>query len=119
VPQPRPGVAVPNSETDLTLAGQYKSTKEVVEPEKPVCLNVYFEGGYTSEYMFRGTNLMPDSDGGGFLSGQLSKWGFTLGAWGINQFGTASAPGWSMGESGGGGAVSFPVPIVGNSMVTF
>jgi hypothetical protein len=102
-PPSRPGVAVPNSESDLTLAGEYKSPKEVVEQEKPVCLNVYFEGGYTSEYIFRGTNLMPDSDGGGFLSAQLSKWGFTLGAWGINQFGTASAPGWAMGESGGGG----------------
>jgi hypothetical protein len=102
-PPSRPGVAVPNSESDLTMAGESKSTKEVVEQEKPVCLNVYFEGGYTSEYMFRGTNLMPDSDGGGFLQAQLSKWGFTIGAWGINQFGTASAPGWAMGESGGGG----------------
>jgi hypothetical protein len=110
VPPPHPGVAVPNSESDLTLAGQYKSTKEVVEQEKPICLNVYFEGGYQSEYMFRGTNLMPDSDGGGFLSAQLSKWGFTIGAWGINQFGTASAPGWAMGESGGGGSATIFVP---------
>lgn len=114
VPPSRPAAALPNSDSDLTLAGQYKSTKEVVEQEKPVCLNVYFEGGYTSEYMFRGTNLMPDSDGGGFLSAQLSKWGFTLGAWGINQFGTARAPGWSMGESGGGstafGSITLPFP---------
>src|SRR5438874_7593387 len=110
VPPPHPGVAVPNSESDLTMAGESKSTKAVVEQEKPVCLNIYFEGGYTSEYMFRGTNLMPDSDGGGFLSAQLSKWGFTLGAWGINQFGTASAPGWAIGESGGGGSVNFPIP---------
>jgi hypothetical protein len=104
LPSSHPGVAVPNSENDLTMAGEYKSNKEVVQQEKPVCFNVYFEGGYTSEYMFRGTDLMPDSDGGGFLSAQLSKWGFTLGAWGINQFGTASAPSWSMGESGGGAA---------------
>ena len=54
VPPPHPGVAVPNSESDLTMAGESKSTKAVVEQEKPVCLNIYFEGGYTSEYMFRG-----------------------------------------------------------------
>jgi len=115
VPPSHPGVAVPNSESDLTMAGEYKSNKAVVEQEKPVCLNIYFEGGYTSEYMFRGTNLMPDSDGGGFLQAQLSKWGFTLGVWDINQFGTASAPGWSVGESGGGGGgtlsiLNFPLP---------
>src|SRR5438132_695273 len=115
VPLSRPAVAVPNSDTDLTMAGEYKSTKEVVEQEKPVCYNWYAEGGYTSEYIFRGTNLMPDSDGGGFLGAQVSRWGFTLGVWGIHQFGTAHAPGWSLGESGGGGAapglgITVPAP---------
>jgi len=104
LPPSRPAAAVPNSDSDLTLAGQYKSTKQVVEQEKPVCFNWYAEGGYTSEYIFRGTNLMPDSDGGGFLGAQVSRWGFTLGVWGIHQFGTAEAPSWSMGESGGGAA---------------
>ena len=32
VPPPHPGVAVPNSESDLTMAGESKSTKAVVEP---------------------------------------------------------------------------------------
>jgi len=104
VPPSRPSVAIPNSDRDLTMAGEYKSTKQVVEQEKPTCFNWYAEGGYTSEYIFRGTNLMPDSDGGGFLGAQVSRWGFTLGLWGIHQFGTASAPSWSMGESGGGGS---------------
>src|SRR5690349_5628982 len=106
VPLSRPAVAVPNSDSDLnlTMGGEYKSTKEVAEQERPVCYNWYAEGGYTSEYIFRGTNLMPDSDGGGFLAAQVSRWGFTLGVWGIHQFGTAQAPSWSMGESGGGGS---------------
>jgi hypothetical protein len=106
-----PFAASPNSDSDLAMAGQYKSTKQVVEQEKPVCFNWYAEGGYTSEYIFRGTNLMPDSDGGGFLGAQLSRWGFTLGIWGIHQFGTARAPSWSMGEGGGSG--SGPFSIVG------
>jgi len=115
VPPSHPAVAVPSSDSDLTMAGEYKSTKEVVEQEKPVCYNWYAEGGYTSEYIFRGTNLMPDSDGGGFLGAQVSRWGFTLGVWGIHQFGTAEAPSWSMGESGGGGTgvCSFVNPVTG------
>lgn len=107
VPPSRPAAAFPNSDSDLTMAGQYKSTKEVVGQEKPVCFNWYAEGGYTSEYIFRGTNLMPDSDGGGFLGGQVSRWGFTLGVWGIHQFGTAQSPSWSMGESGGASSMAF------------
>jgi len=107
VPSSRPAVALPNSDSDLTMAGEYKSTKAVVEQEKPVCdFNFSLDGGYYSEYIFRGTNLMPDSDGGGFLGVQLSTWGFTLGAWGIDQFGTARAPGWAIGESGGGGSAT-------------
>ena len=109
VPLSRPAPLIPNSDTDLTMGGEYKSTKEVVQQEKPVCYNWYAEGGYTSEYIFRGTNLMPDSDGGGFLGAQVSRWGFTLGVWGIHQFGTARAPSWSMGESGGGGAGLFSI----------
>src|SRR5439155_11101883 len=115
VPLSRPAPLIPNSDTDLTMGGEYKSTKEVVQQEKPVCYNWYAEGGYTSEYIFRGTNLMPDSDGGGFLGAQVSRWGFTLGVWGIHQFGTAEAPSWSMGESGGGGTgvFSFVNPVTG------
>src|SRR5437667_112184 len=55
---PRPAVALPNSDSDLTMAGEYKSNKQVVEQEKPVCdFNFYFEGGYTSEYIFRDTTV--------------------------------------------------------------
>ena len=56
-----------------------------------------------SQYNFRGTNLTPGSDGAGFFDAEVSKWGFTLGFFGIHQFGTARAPSFSMGEGGGGG----------------
>jgi len=115
----RPFAPFSNSGSDLTLAGEYKSTKQVVEQEKPTCFNWYAEGGYTSEYIFRGTNLMPDSDGGGFLGAKVSRWGFTLGVWGIHQFGTARANSWSMGEGGGGGSGPFGLEIVPGSGVVF
>ena len=38
-PPSRPSAAVTNSDSDLTLAGEYKSTKQVVEQEKPSCFN--------------------------------------------------------------------------------
>jgi len=91
----------PDADGNLTLSGEYKQPKNVVEQEKPVCWNWYADIGYVSEYNFRGTNLTPDSDGAGFISVDVSKWGFTLGLYGIHQFGTARAPSFSMGEGGG------------------
>jgi hypothetical protein len=95
-----------SSEQGVTMAGEYKSTKNVIEQEKPVCWNWYADVGYESQYNFRGTNLTPDSDGAGFITVDVSKWGFTLGVYGIHQFGTARAPGFSISEGGGGGNVS-------------
>src|SRR5205823_13884893 len=54
-----------------------------------------------SEDQFRGTELMPNADGGGFVDAEVSKWDVALGIYGIHQFGTARASSWSMGESGG------------------
>ena len=96
----------PNSASSLTMGGEYKSPKNVIEQEKPVCWNWYADIGYTSEYNFRGTNLTPDADGAGFITADVSKWGFTLGVYGIHQFGTARAPGFSISEGGGGGGVA-------------
>ena len=96
--------ADPNSASNITMGGEYKQPKNVIEQEKPVFWNWAADIGYTSEYIFRGTNLMPDSDGGGFLDAEVSKWGFTLGIYGIHQFGTARANSFSTGESGGGGS---------------
>jgi len=93
----------PDADGHLTLAGEYKQPKTVVEQEKPVFWTWFMDAGYTSEYMFRGTNLMPDADGAGFFDAQVSKWNFTLGLFGIHQFGEASANAWSIAEGGGGG----------------
>jgi hypothetical protein len=84
------------------MAGEYKSSKEVVEQEKPVFWNWYSEVGYESEYNFRGTNLTPGADGAGFFDAEVSKWGVTLGFYGIHQFGEAEAPVFSIAEGGAG-----------------
>lgn len=89
---------------DVTADGDYKSTSSAVEQKKPVFWDWYSDVGYISQYNFRGTNLTPGSDGAGFFDAEVSKWDFTLGFWGIHQFGTARAPSFSIGEGGGGGA---------------
>jgi hypothetical protein len=101
IPTAGPGGDLP---ADVTMAGQYKATKEVVEQEKPVFWNWAADIGYTSEYNFRGTNLTPDADGAGFIAAEVSKWNFTLGVYGIHQFGEAHVDSWSIGEGGGGGS---------------
>lgn len=93
----------PDADGHLTMGGEYKQAKNVVEQEKPVCWNWYADIGYVSEYNFRGTNLTPDSSGAGFITADVSKWGFTLGLYGIHQFGTAHANSFSISEGGGGG----------------
>lgn len=105
----------PNADGNLTLGGEYKQPKNVIEQEKPVFWTWAADIGYTSEYNFRGTNLTPDAHGAGFIDAEVSKWNFTLGIYGIHQFGNAHADGWSMGEGGGGGAATplfliFPPP---------
>jgi len=88
---------------NVTMAGEYKSTKNVVEEQKPVFWRWYADFGYTSEYNFRGTNLTPDSDGAAYFNAQVTKENFTLGFFGIHQLDDASSPSWSIGEGGGGG----------------
>jgi len=92
-----------SSDNNIPMAGEYKSTKNVVEQEKPVFWSWYTEAGYESEYNFRGTNLTPNSDGAVFGDARVTKWNFTLGLYGIHQLGEASSPSWSVGESGGAG----------------
>jgi hypothetical protein len=97
----------PTGDTDnITMAGEYKSTKNVVEEQKPVCWNWAADIAYESEYNFRGTNLTPDADGAGFIQAEVSRWGFTLGVFGLHQFGTARSPSFSIGEGGGGGTTA-------------
>jgi len=109
----------PNADGNLTLGGEYKQPKNVIEQQKPVFWTWTADIGYTSEYNFRGTDLMPHSPGGGFIAAEVSKWNFTLGIYGIHQFGDASARSWSTGESGGGGGggrLTFP-PVPGFSII--
>lgn len=97
----------PNADGNLTLGGEYKQPKQVIEQQKPVFWTWYVDAGYESEYNFRGTDLMPNSDGGVFLNAQVTKWNFTLGMFVIHQLGTASVNSWSIGEGGGSGFTGF------------
>jgi hypothetical protein len=94
----------PDANGNMALGGEYKQPKNVVEQEKPVFWNWAADIGYESQYNFRGTNLTPDSSGAGLIDAEVSKWNFTLGIFGIHQFGIAHNNGWATGESGGGGA---------------
>jgi hypothetical protein len=93
-----------DANNNVTMAGEYKSTKNVVEEQKPVCWSWYADFGYTSEYNFRGTNLTPDADGAVYLNAAVSRWDFTLGFYDVYQLGTARFPAFSAGEGGGGGS---------------
>jgi hypothetical protein len=95
-----------SSDNNIPMAGEYKSTKNVVEQQKETCWNWYADVGYWTEYNFRGTDLTPDSDGSVFVNAAVSKWGFTLGMFGVHQLGTAHANSFSIAEGGGGGASS-------------
>src|SRR5438105_5925851 len=96
----------PDADGHLTMGGEYKQPKNVVEQEKPVFWTWFVDAGYTSEYNFRGTNLTPDANGAGFFDAQVSKWNFTLGLFGIQQFGHARVDAWSIGEGGGAAAAA-------------
>ena len=101
----------PDADGHLTLAGEYKQPKNVVEQERPVFWTWYADVGYESEYNFRGTNLTPGANGAGFFDVRVSKWNFTLGLFGIHQFGTASVQSWSVAEGGGGGTLQAPFAL--------
>jgi hypothetical protein len=95
-----------NADSNLTRGGEYKQPKNVTEQEKPVFWTWYVDAGYESEYNFRGTNLTPNANGAGFFNARVTKWNFTLGLFGIHQFGHARADSWSIGEGGGSAAAA-------------
>jgi hypothetical protein len=107
IPAARQSVTDANADDNVTMAGEYKSTKNVVEEQKQSCWDWAVDVGYQSEYNFRGTNLTPGDNAGAIsMNVEVSKWNFTLGVFGIRQLGKAQANSWSMGESGGGGSLS-------------
>lgn len=95
-----------------------------ITQEKEPLVQFVVGGGYESEYSFRGTNLMPGSDGGTFYSAEatirrVGPGSLTLGIWGIVQLGDASANTWSVSEGGGGGGALGDFTIFGQPFDRF
>lgn len=81
-----------------------KETKQVIET--PEVMTGSISAGYSTRYIFRGTNLMPSADGMVSADLHLNYGGFTIGAWIGSQMGSAAVPGaLSIGEGGGGGSI--------------
>ena len=95
-----------------------KDAKSVPITQEPAPqVHYLLEMGYVSEYNFRGTNLMPNSNGGIFYQAQatipnVGPGSLTLGAWVIHQLGTASSDSWSISEGGGGSGIVRPNAII-------
>jgi hypothetical protein len=117
-PTSRRGPAVVDSSDSITMAGEFKSTKNVQMEEKKPCWDWYADFGYESEYNFRGTNLTPDADGAIFMDADISRWGFTLGMFAVRQLGIAKANSFSIGEGGGGGSGA-SLPGGGGGIISF
>jgi hypothetical protein len=107
---------------DVTVEVKHDSKDSKTPPitqEKEPLVNFLLESGYTSEYIFRGTNLMPNSEGGFFYQAlatipKVGPGSLTFGLWAIHQIGDASADTWSTSEGGGGSGVVthlLPCPI--------
>src|SRR5689334_11906507 len=81
-----------------------ESDKKQVQMEEPEKLHGSISAGYSSRYIFRGTNLMPSANGIIYADAHVSYGGFTLGVWVGTQQGTASVQNArAIGEGGGGG----------------
>jgi hypothetical protein len=99
-----------------TDTSDQKSTKNPQPIQEVVSgWSLYSNLGYTSEYNFRGTNLTPNSSGAGFVTANISRGGFTLGVYGIHQFGDAHANSFSVGEGGGGGSTGNLLTAAGDN----
>lgn len=83
-----------------------ESKKQII-PEEPQRISGSISAGYSSKYIFRGTNLTPSSDGIIYADVHVSYGGFTLGTWFASQMGTASVQGArAISEGGGGGSAT-------------
>ncbi len=106
-------LAVSCALTGVAQAGHeiVDSGKKQVIVEEPAALHGSVSAGYSSKYIFRGTNLMPSSDGMIYADAHVSYGGFTLGVWFGSQMGSAQVQNArSIGEGGGGGGGSFGIP---------
>jgi|GEM_PF-4551431 len=94
----------------------FDNKKQVAPVEQPTVLTGSISTGYSSRYIFRGTNLMPSADGMISTDLHVNYGGFTLGAWIGSQMGTANIPGaLGIGEGGGGGRVGFGATRTGST----
>jgi hypothetical protein len=90
------------------------SGKKQVIIEEPAALHGSVSAGYSTKYIFRGTNLMPSSDGMIYADAHVSYGGFTLGVWFGSQMGSAQVQNArAIGEGGGGGGGSFSATRTG------
>jgi hypothetical protein len=93
------------------LAGVAKAGHEIVDEgkkqvvvEEPKRLSGAISAGYSSRYIFRGTNLMPSSNGMIYADAHVTYGGLTAGVWVGTQLGSAAVEGArAIGEGGGGG----------------
>lgn len=99
-------LAVAGALSSLAQAGHEIATsgkKEQITIEEPKKISGSISAGYSSRYIFRGTNLMPSSNGMIYADAHVNYGGFTAGVWIGTQLGTASVPGaLAIGEGGGG-----------------
>lgn len=103
-------LAVAAALTGVAQAGHEISaeSKKQVPMEEPQKLSGSISAGYSSRYIFRGTNLMPSSNGLIYADAHVNYGGFTLGVWVGTQSGSASVPdAIAIGEGGGGGVSNF------------
>ncbi len=116
-PSNEPVVQVRHSISDSKDAKD--STAPIVQQETEKWWFFTIDAGYNSKYIFRGTDLTPNSDGIAFEEAKFSAKGFTIGVWAAQQIGDAIVPhNTATGESGGGGILkgSFTFP---GAVVTF
>jgi hypothetical protein len=104
-------LAVTGAMANLSQAGHEIASsgkKEQIPMEEPKKLSGSISAGYSSRYIFRGTNLMPSSSGMIYADAHVNYGGFTAGIWVGTQLGSASVPGaLAIGEGGGGGIGAF------------
>ena len=104
-------LAVASALTSLAQAGHEiasQGKKEQIPMEQPKQVSGSISAGYSSRYIFRGTNLMPSSSGMIYADAHVNYGGFTAGIWIGTQMGSASVPGaLAIGEGGGGGGGAF------------
>lgn len=109
---------------DVTVEVKHHDSKDSkavpITQEVQKWWSITMEAGYSSTYMFRGTELTPNADGIASEEIRFSGKGFTVGLWAAQQIGTAVVPhNTAVGEAGGGRPLNLIFPVPGVGVVTF